>query len=384
MHALLLLSAAAHVAAASSQGAPDSVLQPRNESAGSMVDTHRVVFMHIQATGGTAFLEWMLRLHAVCARNFSVADATKMDGGYRFLNADAPAGTDFDDCGPARKVCSMEFRREWQKGESCVGRIQRLVDDGCTFVELHHYDVSVVEAFRSHGFKAMTVLRNPVERRASELSKWETGASGEHLVKMREIATHHSPDNAIRFLSACWADDWEGSCVRDMENASRNSTAQLGQTLRRKLEEEEPAAYCTHRVGTHVPRKVTHRLYDIASKAMENFDLVGTTELMQSLCKNFAARFDVKVPLLPSEDHQSHRIHSPWCIENGGDVNCTNLKPPTLYVSAAIEELGPDLKLWHAASKMQRHQSDLLQSGPHFQSLLAKWRRERRLPPEST
>ena len=195
---------------------PEATLLP--DSAGPS-SNERVVFMHIQATGGTALLEWMLSLHAVCAQNFTLEQAAGLGGGYRFLNADPLPEADLAACGPARKVCQMSSMSEQaeQGGGFCVDEVKRLVDAGCTFVELHHFDLSVVDAFRSHGFKALTVLRNPIDRRTSELRKWETGATGSNLAHQIEIWSHHAPDHAIRFLTACWADEFRGSCVRDME-----------------------------------------------------------------------------------------------------------------------------------------------------------------------
>ena len=306
--------------------------------------SERVVFMHIQATGGTALLEWMLSLHAVCAQNFTVEQAAGLGGGYRFLNADPLPEADLDACGPARKVCQMSSMSEQAErgGGYCIDEVKRLVDAGCTFVELHHFDVSVVDAFRSHGFKALTVLRNPIDRRTSELRKWETGDNGSHLAHQIEIWSHHAPDHATRFLAACWADEFRGSCVREMEQSSEEGLARLGQELRGRLEATQPAAYCSHNLAANVSTDVAMRLYEIASEAMHRFDVVGTTEHMPNLCKNLAARFRIRVPLLPSEEHHSHKIHSPYCIENGGEVNCTEAPLLELEEGAAHGELGTD------------------------------------------
>ena len=59
-------------------------------------------------------------------------------------------------------------------------------------------------------------------------------------------------------------------------------------------------------------------------------------------CKNIAARFHMRVPLLPSEEHHSHKIHSPYCTENGGTVNCTDAPLLELEEDAARDELGPN------------------------------------------
>ena len=360
----------------------------------------RVVFMHIQATGGTTVLEWMLRLHAVCAQNFTVEQSAEMDGGYRFLNADPLPEANLDACGPARKVCqmssmsgpngqaqqaaSMVSYSQTASGSSCLDDAKRLVDDGCTFVELHHFDVSVVDAFRSHGFKAMTVLRNPIDRRASELRKWETGATGNHLAQKIEIWSHHAPDHAIRFLAACWADEFRGSCVRDMEKSSEEGLAMLGRELRGKLEATQPAAYCSQGITPTVTRDVQQRLFEIASETMHtSFDVVGTTEHMQNLCKNVLARFNIRVPLLPSDEYHSHKVHSPHCAENGGDANCTEAPLLDLEEDAAKDELGLDVKLWREAFTMQVQQNDALDSGAYMQALVKKhaieqrqWQRE--------
>ena len=55
-----------------------------------------------------------------------------------------------------------------------------------------------------------------------------------------------------------------------------------------------------------------------------------------------SARFRIRVPLLPSEEHHSHKIHSPYCIENGGEVNCTEAPLLELEEGAAHGELGTD------------------------------------------
>ena len=257
-----------------------------------------------------------------------------------------------------------------QGGGFCVDEVKRLVDAGCTFVELHHFDVSVVDAFRSHGFQALTVLRNPIDRRASELRKWETGATGNHLAHQIEVWSHHAPDHAIRFLSACWADEFRGSCVRGMEQSSEEGLAMLARGLRGKLEATQPAAYCSQGITQVVGRDVALRLFEVASEAMHRFEVVGTTEHMRNLCKNIAARFRIRVPLLPSEEHHSHKIHSPHCTENGGKVNCTDAPLVDLEEDAAHDELAPDVKLWREAFAMQKQQADALDSGAYMQALL--------------
>ena len=375
---LFLCCACLRTGATAPPAVPSATLLP--DFTGSSASNDRVVFMHIQATGGTALLEWMLSLHAVCAQNFTVEQAAGLGGGYRFLNADPLPEADLAACGPARKVCQMSSMSEQaqQGGGFCIDEVKRLVDDGCTFVELHHFDVSVVDVFRSHGFKAMTVLRNPIDRRASELRKWETGATGNHLAQKIEIWSHHAPDHAIRFLAACWADEFRGSCVRDMEQSSEEGLAMLGRELRGKLEASQPAAYCSQGVTQVVTRDIAQRLFEIASEAMHGFDVVGTSEHMTNLCKNIAARFSIRVPLLPSEEHRSHKIHSPHCSENGGDANCTDAPLLDLEEDAAKDELSPDVKLWREAFVMQKQQSDALDSGAYMQALIREHAMEQR------
>jgi len=166
-----------------------------------------------------------------------------------------------------------------------------------------------------------------------------------------------------------------------MEQSSEEGLARLARELRAKLEATQPAAYCSQGIAAVVGRDVAQRLYEIASSALQRFDVVGTTEHMRNLCKNIAARFHIRVPLLPSEEHHSHKIHSPHCMGNGGTVNCTDLGVAPLLeleADAARDELGPDLKLWREAFAMQRQQADALDSGAYMQALLRDHAMEQR------
>ena len=48
--------------------------------------------------------------------------------------------------------------------------MRRYVDADCTFVELHHWDASVTEAFRTYGFEVMSFMREPAKRKIAEFS----------------------------------------------------------------------------------------------------------------------------------------------------------------------------------------------------------------------
>ena len=66
------------------------------------------------------------------------------------------------------KALHLSMRRAC---EATHGTLADRIAPGCTFVELHHFDISVAEAFRSHGYKVMTFLRDPVQRMISEANK---------------------------------------------------------------------------------------------------------------------------------------------------------------------------------------------------------------------
>ena len=149
-----------------------------------------------------------------------------------------------------------------------------------------------------------------------------------------------------------------------MEQSSEEGLLTLARGLRGKLEATQPAAYCSQGITQVVGRDVALRLFEVASEAMHRFDVVGTTEHMRNLCKNIAARFRIRVPLLPSEEHHSHKIHSPHCTENGGKVNCTDAPLVDLEEDAAHDELAPDVKLWREAFAMQKQQANALDSNP--------------------
>lgn len=84
------------------------------------------------------------------------------------------------------------------------------------------------------------------------------------------------------------------------------------------------------------------------------------------------------MPLLPSAEHHSHKIHSPHCTENGGKANCTGAPLLDLQEDAAHDELGSDVKLWREAFAMQKQQADALDSGAYMQALLREQAMEQR------
>jgi len=303
----------------------------------------KVVFLHVQTSGGTSFTSWICRLHASCARGIGV-DGLKDDDNYFGYNidlnpkdqaakdkmkpdataAEAGGAANLTACGVAQKVCHFGFKEQWTTKAKCTDQVQQYVDAGCTFVELHHYDISVTEAFRSHGYEVMTFLREPVARATSEMNKY-LHAKGDEERAYGELLT---PDNGMRLFTACdtsWfgrshsedpekkeAHDVRTSCAVEFRDHTHKDPERekIGQAIFDKLnisvgDDGEPLrdAYgnCDSKNATNSNYK---HLFNIATSYVDAMDFVGVIERAPLMLKAFAKHFGVTAPL-PTMLHDS-------------------------------------------------------------------------------
>jgi len=282
---------------------------PGNVSASNAPE--KIVFMHIQTTGGTAFADWVQLLHARCARNDTVHNPH-----YRLDLQDrrgpdytpVPAGVDTSACGPAQKVCHLSFPKYWAKGANCHNQVSLALSKGCTWVELHHFDISVVNAFREHGFKAITILRDPIERiRSEQVKHFEIGhAAGktyEWRVKHSEIVRTmygfqaRTPDLAMLELTGCDLDN-KFSCAREL---SRHDDTK-GYSW--KVKHAAKAVPCKE--GTNVTGPDGATLLQDAIRNLNTFDLIGINTHMDKFAKRFAEKYHITLPNLPDIPTVSH------------------------------------------------------------------------------
>ena len=217
--------------------APSKQITPPTASA----EPTKLVFLHPEESGGTSLTAWMASYYVTCMHGKEPVSGTIAQ---TELDFGRPAVLSYDDyvdpqyslpeqedpdavgknCGPATRVCEILQKDGWQK-DDCFGHVQHMVDAGCTFVSLHHFDIGVVNAFRSHGYKAITLMREPAARLKSHISKTAKPSGGEmtccdsddpwqEQLKRGIIGT---PDIPLQYLTACksmWL-DWEQGCMDD-------------------------------------------------------------------------------------------------------------------------------------------------------------------------
>jgi len=315
-----------------------SVLLPTPD--GSELLPKKIVFLHVQTAGGTTFVNWVAQLHAACARDVDpvpksasryVVDLNK--GAPRKYNgpevkldatAETAGGADkLDSCGPARKVCRLGFKHEWASHATCEDRVQAYADAGCTFVELHHFDLSVAEAFRAKGFEVMTFLRDPVMRITSSMNK------AYHLRRdtAEAYAMLSTPDNGMYLLTACdvrmWGkkmEDPDTSCSLEFANSRSSELQAVGQAIKTNLEFANSRSSDLQEIGQasktnldsmscqynkNMTEDAYAQLYEVASDYVQkSVSFVGVTERFSLMTKVWAKRYGVTA-LLPELQHVS-------------------------------------------------------------------------------
>jgi len=310
----------------------------------------KVVFMHTEHTGGSSITEWLGFYHAACASgkdliaNESAGEHfTELSYGdtrniahYDDAASNDPTTSGGEDdnttvseqaCGTATKVCSLGQKFGWKK-DDCADHIQSLVDMGCTFVELKDYDMGVVNAFKSHGFKAVTLLREPMGRLKSKIArtakKRDDGKTAccfndDEWQEQLKMGTIGSPDIPLQHLSGCYAakDDAYSSCFKD-ETLRDNDPDAYG-TVMSDLAERANNTYCF--ADNHMSEGInvtganfagqgsydqaeqmkmyTENWANIAINNLDKFDLVVTLEHIDTVWPALAAMYgltDYQVP----------------------------------------------------------------------------------------
>jgi len=310
----------------------------------------KVVFMHTEHTGGSSITEWLGFYHAACASgkdliaNESAGEHfTELSYGdtrniahYDDASSNDPTISGGEDdnttvseqaCGTATKVCSLGQKFGWKK-DDCADHIQSLVDMGCTFVELKDYDMGVVNAFKSHGFAAVTLLREPMGRLKSKIArtakKRDDGKTAccfneDEWQEQLKKGTIGSPDIPLQHLSGCYSakDDAYSSCFKD-ETLRGNDPDPYG-TVMSDLAERANNTYCFAEDHMSEGINVTganfagqgsyaqaekmkmhaEKWANIAINNLDKFDLVVTLEHIDTVWPALAAMYgltDYQVP----------------------------------------------------------------------------------------
>jgi len=204
----------------------------------------------------------------------------------------------------------------------CSDQVKAYVDAGCTFVELHHYDLSVAEAFKTYGYEVMTFMRDPQQRAQSEMNKY-LHAKNKEPEAWREFQI---PDQSMRLYTSCERNQWFGrskygpdrlphdmstSCsveFRDntteprlktigtkiFENLNVNKSYESRPDFATHLEVNAPVAGVCDKNATVANYKV---LYDVAKKWVDTVDFVGVIERTQVMFNTFAKHFGITADL---------------------------------------------------------------------------------------
>jgi len=262
-------------------------------------------------------------------------------------------------CGPARKVCSLMFRKEWSSSD-CQHEIKRFVSAGCTFVELHHFDIAVAQAFREHGYEIMTFLREPAMRIASEINK--------HLMfeKKSLWQVFHNPssapsvpDQSMMLLTSCRDSRAPYDRVlkrRSIKTAGGPSSCtyeftQAGPILGRVGRViDERLAGTTCEDGKNVTNKQYAVLYDAARQHMSDMSFVGVLERMDLMLRVWAAQFGVTADL-PALIHSNQKTDDEH-DENNFESDLKGLRKHLIFdgklwcdMSASLTKLATELSV---------------------------------------
>jgi hypothetical protein len=346
----------------------------------------KVVFLHVQDTGGTSFMSWIGQVHAMCARNATSEEAQIQAETKFLLNLnDKQSVKDFKEptdheaggaeklasCGPARKICHFGFKSEWPPHTTvCQSQVQRYVQAGCTFVELHHFDISVAEAFKKEGYEVMTMLRNPVERIKSEMTK-TLHATGNVSEAFDDYQRVYSPDNGIRLLTSCDERQWNHqedtptSCSIEFQTNGDKFAQAISANIEQELNDTMPAYCDKHANSTSESYEV---LYNIASRYMQGFSFIGVLERIDTMINAWVKHFGVTmdtIPVVPKDVPD-------YCL--GGSCNEHFMNMSVALNEAQIKGLvSYDYQLWcDASAKLTKIAGDVAVEGKGLQYVTAR------------
>jgi hypothetical protein len=363
-----------------------TTLAPGGDSVVAAQAERKVVFLHVQDSGGTSFVGWMGRVHAMCARNATLEEVSdQSDKKYLLDLNDGESVSDVKDataeeaggveklaqCGPARKLCTLNFKNKWKRSK-CTDQVERYVDSGCTFVELHHFDISVADAFRQKGYEVMTLVRNPVHRLKSEMTKKLHG-SGSYADAFDNYTMIYSPDNAIRLLTSCDAQQYKQdkdlatSCTLEFQKTQSGEvanaiSAHIENNLNvRNASNATVPEYCSKE--WNVTKETYEHLYSVAKRNVDQFSFVGILERLDLTLKVFMKHFGVGLPTMPVAPDAA----PPYCISPGGfSIPC-----PKAFANMSMELdetefkglMQYDYQLWCDASSKLTEQAVNLDFG---------------------
>jgi len=209
----------------------------------------------------------------------------------------------------------------------------------------------MVNAFRAHGYKTVTLLREPMSRVQSAANKmWRTGQQPVIL----------SPDLTTSYLTGCNAPinvstkqavDGPPSCTMEFARSTDPVLRKVGEDIIEKVSQKDAACHSTPGASggrRNATAAEGAKLLSMAKEELRGFDIVGTIENFPSVLKAFAAKFKMKADL-----PRIVSIHPSACGEaaQAGKTCHENLKKTFPLPQAELATLlKPDKALWDQAT----------------------------------
>ena len=241
----------------------------------------RLVFMHINESGGSTWVKWMKDHQRLCVANGNLGSG----------------------CGVSKKLCSLPgpgFQEMLWRGQTAVSMVLDMALSNCTFVELHHWDVAVAHAFRAFGYEMMTIVRDPASRIASMFNyAIERGIDQNTSIEdfYNGVKT---PDRTLGFLTGCYSccsglqhlrDGAPGYSSHNASDSDCSSAPQQCALLRATAAATESLGVVAG-ANKECARNITS-LLSVAFANLRAFDFVGVLEHMDKTASLFCAQYGV-------------------------------------------------------------------------------------------
>lgn len=244
----------------------------------------RLVFMHINQSGGSTWMKWMEYHQRMCAANGNLASG----------------------CDVSKKLCSLKgpgFEKTHWSGKTAVSMILDMVLSSCTFVELHHWDVAAAHAFRAFGYKMMTIVRDPAHRIASAFNYAIEKDPAALALRNTSIEDFYNgvrtPDRTLGFLTGCnkccsglqhLRDGAPGYSSDNVSHSNCSSAPQQCALLRATAAATESLGVVA---GANTECKNISTMLSVAFANLQAFDFVGVLEHMDETVSLFCAQYGV-------------------------------------------------------------------------------------------
>lgn len=292
----------------------------------------RLVFMHINESGGSTWMKWMSEHQKMCR---AATDGSLASSG----------------CDISKNLCSLKgpgFQKSHWHGETALSMIIDMVRSNCTFVELHHWDVAAAQAFRAFGYEMATIIRDPVRRIASSFNYANERSNATAALIERFYSGVRTPDRTLGFLTGCY-----GCCsglqhlrdgapgYRSQDDASHSDCSIAPQQcaiLRATAAATEAlgvvagqSAACTKNIST---------MLSVAFASLRAFDFVGVLEHMDKTVALFCAQYGV---CFSPETIRIHANSHPKLLDVDRDKKAASVLREALRPDLAVYDLAVSL-----------------------------------------